>query len=213
MPWIYSNCCSNLQWMYQQTLCAFSWQMREAFDMLLTLTIGHRFGYSTNMLEKPSEEALQFTTSFDYALLTASSRSRMGWIAFLVPDRRLDSSVKTCQRFIDHYVAEARSEDRKQERPYMFMTEMLASGASPEMVRNQLLAMILGGRDTSASTMSSLFWVLARRPDVVDEMRRDISRLEGRKPTWEELKELKYANMVLKESEFPRYLFSMRVCC
>ena len=59
--------------------------------------------------------------------------------------------------------------------------------------------MILGGRDTSASTMSSLFWILARRPDVVEKLRAEISGLNGRKPTWEEMKELKYLNMVLKE--------------
>lgn len=85
----------------------------------------------------------------------------------------------------------------------MFMNEMLESGASQEYIRDQLLAMILGGRDTSANTMSSLFWVLARRGDVYGKLRAEIGGLEGRKPTWENLKELKYLNMVLKESMKP----------
>lgn len=152
------------------------------------------------MLERPSPEALEFTRSFDYALLTASNRSRMSWIAFLWPNRKLNAAAKTCQRFIDHYVNEALSGKQAKERPYVFMNEMLASGASQETVRDQLLAMILGGRDTSASTMSSLFWTLARRPDVVKKMRDEVKGLGDRKPTWEELKELKYVNMVLKES-------------
>lgn len=116
-----------------------------------------------------------------------------------MPDKKLDRSVATCQRFIDRYVEEALREDRAKERPYVFMTEMLATGSSKEYVRDQLLAMILGGRDTSASTLSSLFWTLARRPDVLSKMREEVGRLEGRKPSWEELKELKYLSMVLKE--------------
>ncbi|KAF7548761.1 hypothetical protein G7046_g8566 [Stylonectria norvegica] len=159
------------------------------------------FGYSTRTLVKPSPDALAFTRSFDYALLSASYRSRLGWIAFLLPNRKLSQSVATCTRFIDRYVAEALAEQGKhRERPYVFMNEMLESGASHDYIRDQLLAMILGGRDTSASTMSSLFWVLARRRDVMVKLRREVDGLEGRRPTWEELKEMKYLNMILKET-------------
>lgn len=81
------------------------------------------------------------------------------------------------------------------------MNEMLKSGASREHVRGQLLAMILGGRDTSASVMSNLFWTLARRRDVWEELKVEVRGLEGRKPSWEDLKDMKYLNRVLKESE------------
>ncbi|CAM1501817.1 Fc.00g038010.m01.CDS01 [Cosmosporella sp. VM-42] len=158
------------------------------------------FGYSTNTLVKPSPEALDFTQSFDYALLSASNRARLGWVAFLLPDKKLDSSVATCKRFIDRYIQEALAEGQTKERPYVFMNEMLDSGASHEYIQQQLLAMILGGRDTSASTMSSLFWVLARRPDVLRKLREEIGTLEGRRPSWEDLKDLKYLNMVFKET-------------
>lgn len=86
------------------------------------------------------------------------------------------------------------------------MNEMLESGVSHDYIRDQLLAMILGGRDTGASVMSSLFWTLARRRDVWDRLREEIGGLEGRKPTWEELKELKYLNRVMKESKKPMFL-------
>ncbi|KPM36510.1 hypothetical protein AK830_g10070 [Neonectria ditissima] len=174
--------------------------LQELFYMFtMDVATDFMFGYSTDTLANPTPEALEFTESFDYALLSAASRARLGWIAFLVPDRKLDRCVATCKRFIDQYVEEALREDRAKERPYVFMNEMVASGASREYVRDQLLAMILGGRDTSASTLSSLFWTLARRPDVLDKMRAEIAVLEGRRPTWEELKELKYLSMVLKE--------------
>lgn len=122
-------------------------------------------------------------------------------MTFLVPDRQLDESVKTCQRFVDGYISRALSEDKIKERSYLFLSEMASSGASRESMRDQLLAMILGGRDTSASTMSSLFWILARRPDVVAKLKQEVDGLDGRRPTWEELRNMKYMNMVLKEGK------------
>lgn len=92
--------------------------------------------------------------------------------------------------------------DKMTERPYVFLDEILKTGASRELVRDQLLAIIIGGRDTSASTMTSLFWMLARRPDVVKKLRAEIEELQGRKPTWDDLKGMKYLAMVLKESAY-----------
>ena len=129
-------------------------------------------------------------------------RGRLGWIAFWFPDKKLTESVEKCKRFIDRYIKQAVSEQKIKERPYIFMNELINAGVPHDYVRDQLLAMILGGRDTSASTMSSLFWVLARRPDVTEKLRSEIVNTLGlRKPTWTELKDMKYLNMVLKEGK------------
>lgn len=165
-----------------------------------------RFGCSTNTLLDPSFEALDFTRSFDYALLSASNRARLGWIAFLFKEKKLDDSVATCKAFIDMFVRKALLEGKEKERPYVFMNEMIKSGADEEYIRDQLLAMILGGRDTSASVMSSLLWTLARRRDVWEKLRAEIGGLDGRRPTWEELKDMKYLNMALKESKALQFL-------
>lgn len=151
------------------------------------------------MLVQPSEEAVEFTKAFDYALRTSVNRARTGWLWMLLPDKRFDESVDRCRAFVDSYVAAALARDRVKERPYVFMNELVDSGASREQVTGQLLAMVLGGRDTSASTLSSLFWTLSRRPEVVRCLRRELAGLEGRRPSWEELKALKYLNNVLKE--------------
>lgn len=163
---------------------------------------GSRLGYSTNTLVDPTDETLGFARAFDHALLTSAIRARKGWAAYLVPDRQFNEAVKTCQRFIDRYVSKALSDDsRAKERPYVFLNELLGSGASAEHIRDQLLAIIIGGRDTSAGTMSALFWTLGRRPDVVRKIRSEIAVLGAAKPTWEDLKGFKYLNMVLKESK------------
>ncbi|TEA15808.1 Cytochrome P450 52A5 [Colletotrichum sidae] len=97
------------------------------------------------------------------------------------------------------YIQRVKHEEKDSERAYVFLYEMMGQGTSPEYVRAQLLSMILAGRDTTASTLSSLFWILARRPEVVARLRGEIEELGGRQPTWEEMKDMKYLNMVLKE--------------
>lgn len=140
--------------------------------------------------------------SFDYVLTTGTNRARLGWMMMLRPDKKFVECSKITQRFVDRYVSQALSQEKGEaERQYIFMNEIIKSGASHREIRDQLMSLILGGRDTSASTLSSLFWVLARRPDVLKKLRDEIAGLDGRKPTWEELKNLTYLNMVLKESE------------
>lgn len=132
---------------------------------------------------------------------TAATRSRLGWMSFFIKDKEFDRSIATCRRFIDRYMDKAIADSKIQERPYIFLNEIIKSGASHQQIRDQLLSMIIGGRDTTAGTMSSLFWILARRPDLYKKAREEIKPLKERKPTWEDLKGLKYVNMILKESE------------
>lgn len=62
-----------------------------------------------------------------------------------------------------------------------------------------MMSMVLGGRDTAASGLSSTFWILARRPSVVSRIRTELEPFEGKRLGWEDVNGLKYLTMVLKE--------------
>ncbi|KAL2012040.1 hypothetical protein VTN00DRAFT_4758 [Thermoascus crustaceus] len=69
----------------------------------------------------------------------------------------------------------------------------------PRILRDQLLAMIIAGPETTASTLTFCLFELSRNPEVVNKLRSEIhSRLgvrsEGRKPTYTDLKVMKYLN-------------------
>jgi cytochrome P450 len=166
----------------------------------MDLSTDFMFGFSTSTLTDPTFDAQDFLDCFDYATRTAAKRGRLSRLGMLVPDRRFSHSVKTCADFVDRYTERAIASKQEKERPYIFLAELVAADVPRDVMRHQMLSMILGGRDTSASTLSSLFWVLARRPDITAKMREDIASLQGRRPTWEELKGLKYLNMVSKEA-------------
>ncbi|KAF6834540.1 cytochrome p450 52e1 [Colletotrichum plurivorum] len=157
------------------------------------------FGHSTNMLTTPSAEASEFTATFEYVLTRSAIRSRLGMATFLDRDKKFNEGLKTVHRFCDNYINRVKTEEKDPERAYVFLHDMMGKGSTPEYIRSQLLSMILAGRDTTASTLSALFWILARRPDVVKRLREEIEELGGRQPTWEEMKDMKYLNLVLKE--------------
>lgn len=164
--------------------------------------MGCRFGHSTNTLTYPTAESAEFSRCFDLLLFTAAAQSRTGWLSPRHSNPEADKVLNTCRDFVDAHVANALLKPEKtKEREYVFMDELIKSGASKEEIRSQLLSMIVGGRDTGASALTSMLWVLARRPDVVARIRSEVTSLDGRKPTWEDLRNLRYLNNALKESK------------
>lgn len=87
----------------------------------------------------------------------------------------------------------------------------------PQVLRDQLVAVLLAGRDTTASTLSFCFFKLARNPEVVAKLREEIrDRLgvgtDSQKPTYNDLKTMKYLNAVINETMrlYPIVAFNVR---
>ncbi|KAF3343994.1 hypothetical protein VD0002_g2671 [Verticillium dahliae] len=158
------------------------------------------FGHSTNTLTNPTAEAVEFFKMFDYVNARSANRARLGVMGFLDRDKKFDEGIRFVHRFVDEYVEKVQAEKRSPERSYVFLNEMVDSGRDPQYIRSQLLALILAGRDTTASILSSLLWILARRPDIVQALRTEIDGLGDAEVTWEALKQMKYLNMVMKEA-------------
>jgi cytochrome P450 len=48
--------------------------------------------------------------------------------------------------------------------------------------------------------MAAAFYFLARNPAAVEKLREEIKSVGDEDPTWEQLKQMKYLNNVIKES-------------
>jgi hypothetical protein len=74
-----------------------------------------------------------------------------------------------------------------------------------KVLRDQLVSTLLAGRDTTACTLSWLFYELAYHPDVFSRLREEILSTVGKHgmPTYEDLKGMKYLQWCLNESIFP----------
>lgn len=86
---------------------------------------------------------------------------------------------------------------------YVFLEELAKLGCSPRKIQDELLNVLLAGRDTTASLLSYLFYTLARRPDVFRKLRDEVMQFGNQAPTFEQVKSMKYLQYCLNESESP----------
>jgi len=86
---------------------------------------------------------------------------------------------------------------------------------SDEYVRNNILTLFFAGHETTANTLTWTFRYLDQHPEIVTKLQQEVdSVLAGRLPTLEDLPNLPYTLMVIKEtmrieptvSVFPRFI-------
>ena len=91
--------------------------------------------------------------------------------------------------------------DGSTEEKYTFLQELVKDTDDVEKIRSELLSILLAGRETTASALSSLWFVLARRPDVVRKLQVEVNELEGSRPDFERLKRMRYLQNTIKEGK------------
>lgn len=82
----------------------------------------------------------------------------------------------------------------KADQGYTFLHALAGFTRDRQVLRDQLVAVLLAGRDTTASSLSWLFYELARHPEVVKKLRKEIIDQVGleRAPTYNDLKNMRY---------------------
>lgn len=84
----------------------------------------------------------------------------------------------------------------------MFLDELLSVTDNRDVIRSELLNILLAGRDTTASLLSNVLFELPRHPEIVERLRREIAEHVGdEQPTYQQLKDMKYLKAVLNESQ------------
>jgi hypothetical protein len=78
--------------------------------------------------------------------------------------------------------------------PYTFLHELAEFTQDRKLLRDQIIAVLLASRDTTASALSWTMYELARHPHVTKRLRQEIFQVVGgiRSPTYVDLKNMKY---------------------
>jgi cytochrome P450 len=160
-------------------------------------------GFSTDTLKHPTPRALEFVEDFETAAMLGSQRSVLGAITSMLPNKRLDDAVRRNREFVSYYMDKAMEVGKnvERERSYVFFDEMIKSGATREYMRDQILSIIIAGRDTTAHVLAATIYFLARDPESVKRCRQEVLDLATQTPTWEQLKDMKYMNACIKEGQ------------
>ncbi len=191
-----------------------SWTRREqpeaSFDLALALqqltlrVIGLAL-FSVDLQAKATHE---FGEALEVALEYAAGSANPFRLPKAVPtpgNLRYTRALKVFDRFVFDVLASRREVD---EQPHDLLAMLLdatdpETGAKlgPEQLRNEALTYLLAGHETSATTLTWLFFLLSRHPTIARRVDDELARvLAGAAPTFEQLDQLEYLEQVLLET-------------
>jgi cytochrome P450 len=194
---------------------------RLTLDSATEFLFGHSVG---SLVPGGSYDGQQFAEAFNSSLETLTQRVRLGKLLFIHRDKKFTESCKIVHEFADNFVRraldyrksldpeKALESDNETPQRYIFLNELAKKCDDPKRIRDELLNILLAGRDTTASLLSNTFNVISKRPDVWSKLREEVDQLGGRRPSYEELRNMKYVKYVLNECLFAHEIYSYPKC-
>lgn len=168
------------------------------------------FGKSTNTLAPglETQSGSDFVKAFVYCTERVSLELRTFGLLRWVPNPTWHRHVKTIHAFADDIVRDALLkmqdptlvEDLKAGRTkYTFLHELVSRTQDPYTLRSELLNVLLAGRDTTAGLLGNVWQVISTRKDILDKLRVEVEALNGERPDYQTLKDMKYLKWVMNE--------------
>ncbi|KAB5585708.1 cytochrome P450 [Coniochaeta sp. 2T2.1] len=186
-------------------------------ELMLRFTMdvatGFLFGESTNGLLAASRDGRPygqgqdvldgFAESVQYAQHRMAMHVALGRWTALVPDFRFRRHVRMVHGFIDGFVRKALREHQPgaKHETYVLLQALVEDVNDPVQIRDELINILIAGRDTTATLISNVFFVLARRTDIWRKLKEEVrGQFEGRLPRFEEMPQCRYIRWTINES-------------
>jgi cytochrome P450 len=173
-------------------------------------------GTSTNLLsssDADQTEGQEFAKAFDHAqrnLVGLGDSSVLTTVGELLTGHRLlHQSLDTVNKFVDKILdrslqqREITSEQESLDQPHdeSLLDTLLRTGRSRIDVKQDIINLVVAGKDSTAAYLSSIWYMLSKYPDVYQKLRDEIGILENKPPTKEDLHRFPYLQMVLQEGK------------
>ncbi|KAK0635775.1 cytochrome P450 [Bombardia bombarda] len=181
------------------------------FDNTMEMLLGVKI---SSLEDRDSGSRLaKFVHAFESVGGFVNKRAKLGPLLRFYQDTKFERQCKVLHDFVDGVVREAYEKKQREEkkggedgsssssRNRGFLASILEDTSDLVKIRFEVLGVLLAGRDTAADLMGSLFFVLARRPDVWGKLKEEVDRvLAGANPRHDSLKELTYHRYVIEEA-------------
>lgn len=189
------------------------------FRFTLDAATDFLLGKSVNSIAEPAQE---FAHAFAAVQHTQAVIARAGPFNRFVPRREFRRHITTLNVFVNQFIERALrlspaelEQKTKSDEGYTFLHALANHTRDRVVIRDQLVATLLAGRDTTACTLSWCVYELSRQPRALATLRREILERVGpvRAPTYDDLKEMRYLKHVLDETLrlYPVVPFNVRV--
>ncbi|ODV80418.1 cytochrome P450 [Suhomyces tanzawaensis NRRL Y-17324] len=162
---------------------------------------------TTSSIDGKADFAEAFNTAQGYLATRSFSQS----FYLFVTNREFRQSCSKVHRFAKHYVDKAlqlspQQLDEVSKSGYVFLYELVKQTRNPTVLQDQLLNILVAGRDTTAGLLSFVFYELARNPEVFEKLKQEVYSTFGEGDdanidgiTFESLKKCEYLKQVINE--------------
>ena len=190
------------------------------FQLTMDSATEFLFGESTNCLAQGVAPGpnMKFAECWNRGQEVCAERSRSGILGkLLASPAQFKKDTQFVEEFVDRFVRkglELRKNmdiEKAGDERYVFLHELVKQTSDPVQIRSELLNILLAGRDTTASLLSDVWFILARRPDVWQKLRTEVDALGGEAPTYQQIKEMKHLRAVLNESKHSSPSFTITI--
>ncbi|KIJ34667.1 hypothetical protein M422DRAFT_233351 [Sphaerobolus stellatus SS14] len=176
-----------------------------------------RPGYESES-EEVDTPSNHFTRAFANAQTTIATRGRLGniWPLFEILKDRTADDMKVVRDFIEPIVQDAMDKRKKGEvvNEHTLLHHLLDASEDMKLIVDEIINIMLAGRDTTAGLLTFVAYCLATNPDVLLRLREEILSTIGasRAPTFEDVRTMKYLRAVINETLrlFPSVPFNSR---
>ncbi|PYI16626.1 n-alkane-inducible cytochrome P450 [Aspergillus violaceofuscus CBS 115571] len=176
------------------------------FQFTLATTILLIFGEESVGGLEPSDHA-RFAHAFDYTSLISAMRMRLADWCWAYNPRAYRDACGVIRQYATHYVNHALDDMRANGEEsaatrHPFILDLLKELRSPELVRDQLLNVLIAGRDTTACLMSWACYQLVRHPASLERLRQEIHSItkSEKQLTRAQINKMPYLRYVLNET-------------
>ena len=189
------------------------------FRLTLDSATEFLFNHSTHSLKMVGkddqfDEDAEFAEAFNTAQLEIVKNMRFAALRRFRSQKKCDEANRICHAYVQKFVDEAiayrerrdaelkaagKSEADEKEEKYIFIHELAKQVTDKRRLRDELMNILLAGRDTTASVLSNMFFEIAKQPAIWQKLREEIGVLNGRCPTYEELRNFKYLKWCINE--------------
>ena len=178
------------------------------FRLTLDTTTDFLFGESVHSLKADdSGYGARFADDFDVAQNIVVQRFRLLDLYWFIGGRKFRNACRSVQSFVDEIIQRRldspdTNSDSKREERYVFFDAVAQETKNKKELRDQLINILLAGRDTTACLLSWTFFLLVRHSNVLDKLRKEVESVVGNNINLqrEDLKRMPYLANVLKET-------------
>ncbi|TGO38428.1 hypothetical protein BHYA_0075g00310 [Botrytis hyacinthi] len=175
------------------------------FRLTLDTTTAFLFGQSVHSLKSPdSTNEQDFAGAFNAAQEYVVKRFRLLDLYWLIGGKKFSQACSKVHEFADQIIEHNLSLDSESgtDKKYDFLRSVDKSmQGDRELLRGQIVNILVAGRDTTACLLSWTFFLLVRHPKVLAKLQKEVALLgDASDLNRTELRNMKYLQNVLKET-------------